>query len=93
MSQLFFSNVVEFFKHLIFGVVSGQMKSIETCITFWIRVCLIIFGSFNHKLYNLIPVALQILEPQNGHSSCSSYIMQQVSQLFLGLLLDILPKP
>jgi len=60
---------------------------------FRIRVVFIIRHPLNREPVYLISVALQIEEPQNGQSSRSGYVMQQVSQLSLVKSLNIGPEP
>ncbi len=63
MCQLFLNNVIKPLKHFFFRTVGWKLKPIETCITFRIRIGLIVLSFFYHKLNDLVPVAFQILKP------------------------------
>ena len=63
MSQLFLNNVIKPLKHFLFQTIGWKLKPIEACITFWIRIGLIVFSFFYHKLNDLVPIAFQILKP------------------------------
>lgn len=76
MSEFICSDVVKLFKKLIFVLISRQVKPVKACVAFRVRIGIVEFRPFNHKLDHLVSVTLKILEPQNWDAGCACDIMQ-----------------
>lgn len=53
--------------------VPGQLKAVEAGVAFRVRVFLVVLYSLYVELLVLSPVALQILESEDGHSSIARH--------------------
>ncbi len=93
MGYLTLKDVSQPLAQLLLSGINRQMNSIETGVTFWVWIPLIVFCSFNCEPHDLVSIALQIFKPQNGNPRSPSHIVNKLPSFLLVLALHELPKP
>lgn len=79
MSHLLFEYGVKTMLHLLEGLIGRELKTIETSMSFWVRIMFIVLGLLNCEFSHHVSIALQVLKTQDRHSGWPCTIVQQIS--------------
>jgi hypothetical protein len=74
--ELFLEDNVEAVLELLDGGVGGELESVEAGVAFGKGIDGIVGNLEDLKLVDFIPVALEVLEPQDGHSVRPGAVVQ-----------------